>query len=257
MSNQRQPGPRDPLSEAAGLLDRTTRLLRQATATSTGTTAARVRQLSTDQLRRDPALWAAYQKGWADCKATFQRAAQAVPTKPPGPHRSRSRDQHRPPTAATAQQPPRPLLPIAVRPPPAAPPAPLSNAAPAKTARQRRDRARLLQYQQQRKEAARATSTKPVPPPPAFSDMELATTPPPTTQPPSPTPTAATTSVTPIPKVQAPEAPAATGDASDPIDWEGMDVSLTPVAYDDIERLESTWWTASPSSTPASSPKHL
>jgi len=65
------------LQQAAELLERSQQLLRMARVeegTST-TTAARVLQMPTAQLKRDPVLWAAYTRGWEDRTAVFQRAA--------------------------------------------------------------------------------------------------------------------------------------------------------------------------------------
>lgn len=238
------------------------------------TTAARVRRMTTAQLQRDPVLWAAYTRGWEDRTAVFHRATSGGPTTAGRHNRSRSPRRVTRPAAntrpATTAR-PTPTIPAVgapVRPPPrplmergipaprllttistrtAANPLPTQNAtaemtAPAAlNARQRRNKQRLRDYiakqasQQHRLE-------KPVPPPPAFTDVEL--------------PTTSTATDSPVPEIQAPEVPATSGNVSDSEDWDTMDVSLTPVGFDDMEHLDSTWWTASPCITPGNSPTH-
>ncbi|XP_016664946.1 mucin-2-like [Acyrthosiphon pisum] len=80
------------LQQAAELLERSQQLLRAASqeeATNT-TTAARVRQMTTVQLQRDPVLWAAYTRGWEDRTDVFRRATSGEPTTAMRHYRSRS-----------------------------------------------------------------------------------------------------------------------------------------------------------------------
>jgi len=80
-----------PLQQAAELLGRSQQLLRAASAEATvrSTTAEQVRRMSTEQLRRDPVLWAAYTRGWDDRTAVFLRAT-SVNLTPAEADRSRS-----------------------------------------------------------------------------------------------------------------------------------------------------------------------
>ncbi|XP_060873988.1 probable serine/threonine-protein kinase DDB_G0281745 [Metopolophium dirhodum] len=80
------------LQQAAELLERSQQLLRSVSmeeGTNT-TTAARVRQMTTAQLQRDPVLWAAYTRGWEDRTVVFQRATSGEPATAMRLNRSRS-----------------------------------------------------------------------------------------------------------------------------------------------------------------------
>lgn len=76
----RRSTPNTPLHQAAELLERSQQLLRAATVEPTPvTTAARVRRMTQDQLRRDPVLWAAYTRGWNERTTVFRRATDVPP----------------------------------------------------------------------------------------------------------------------------------------------------------------------------------
>ncbi|XP_060853367.1 uncharacterized protein LOC132931328 [Rhopalosiphum padi] len=107
-----------PLQQAAELLERTQQLLKVATAEAAAhaTTAARVRRMSTAELRRDPVLWAAYTRGWDDRTSVFRKATDVGPT-PAVTDRSRSPRRHVQP-AGTPRPPPMPQSARLIRPPP-------------------------------------------------------------------------------------------------------------------------------------------
>ncbi|XP_060854735.1 uncharacterized protein LOC132932391 [Rhopalosiphum padi] len=84
-----------PLQQAAKLLERSQQLLRAANSEAAvhATTAARVRRMSTAELRRDPVLWVAYTYGWDDRAAVFGKATNAGP-KPAVTDKSRTASWH-------------------------------------------------------------------------------------------------------------------------------------------------------------------
>ncbi|XP_050066580.1 mucin-2-like [Aphis gossypii] len=118
----------NPLHQAAELLERSQQLLRTANAeTPRATTAARARRMPLEQLRRDPVLWAAYNRGWNDRTAAFRRVMDEPPVET---HRSRSPRRHVlpagmprppaiPPSAYLFRPPPLPLMATPVPRPPA------------------------------------------------------------------------------------------------------------------------------------------
>ncbi|XP_060859050.1 probable serine/threonine-protein kinase DDB_G0281745 [Metopolophium dirhodum] len=207
------------LQQAAELLERSQQLLRSASleeGTNT-TTAARVRQMTTAQLQRDPVLWAAYTRGWVDRTAVFMKATSGEPTTMVRHNRSRSprratrpvatarpaaTTRPAPPTSTTrapVRLPPRPLM---ERPTPAPrtstipPPGTLVNPLPTPNtttetttpatlnARQRRNKQRMRDYkakqtsQQHRLEKPGSTATPaPSQPEPATPDLTVATVP--------------------------------------------------------------------------------
>lgn len=239
MDRQPQSTTTTTLQQAAKLLEQAQQRLRTASQTeaTNTTTAARVRQMPTAQLQRDPVLWAAYTRGWEDRTAVFRRATRDAPAAAMRLNRSRS-PRRAVRATARSQPPPRPLMERPVPAPRATQtntgtlPAPV--AAPTETARQRRNKERLREFREKKRQASQQHRL----------EQPTATAPPNQTPP--------TTDDSMDTEGTVPEVTATSVTTKAPETFESMTVTLTPLTPQEVELLNTTWWTASPTSAPGS-----
>ncbi|XP_060843054.1 uncharacterized protein LOC132923213 [Rhopalosiphum padi] len=214
-----------PLQQAAELLERSQQLLQAAYAEAAAhaTTAARVRRMSTAELRRDPVLWVAYTRGWDDRagKATNVDPKPAVTNRSQSPRRPvQPAGTPRPPpipqSARLLRPPPQPLMAVLVPRPkffiPPTPPATRKvdqksaqrppTTAPSQNSRQRRNQSRMREYRGQKKAGKPTTSQQ----------YRLEKPAPSTTQP-APGPKSLEATNTPVPEAKTPEVAMPTGQA--------------------------------------------